>query len=210
MLLKQNNKAHSTQKKGVHPLEKILISTKEKPLPLVTTLSEGPSEGGKKKRKHTLRSPLARTPLGLCWRLESSDSPVRVRLCACGVGVSVRARGLCDISRLPIWLGEWTPSNYSFSYCLINLPVSLLHPLNTHPYLFSSFSANEPGKEKNKTIEWQDNTNQSRFLKSPSNSPVLMHSEGNYETDFLKEKSLIFFDQMRKKFTYSLFRLDRW
>lgn len=79
---------------------------------------------------------------------------------------------------------------------------------STHT-LFSSFSANEPGKEKNKTIEWQDNTNQSRFLKSPSNSPVLMHSEGNYETDFLKEKSLIFFDQVRKKFTYSLFRLDR-
>lgn len=36
-----------------------------------------------------------------------------------------------------------------------------------------------------------------------------MHSEGNYETEFLKEKSLIFFDQVRKKFTYSLFRLDR-
>lgn len=56
-----------------------------------------------------------------------------------GGGVSVRARGLCDISRLPIWLGEWTPSNYSCSYCLINLPVSLLHPLNTlsffHPLL---------------------------------------------------------------------------
>lgn len=46
-------------------------------------------------------------------------------------GLSVRARGLCDISRLPIWLGEWTPSNYSCSYCLINLPVSLLHPQHT-------------------------------------------------------------------------------
>lgn len=73
-----------------------------------------------------------------------------------------------------------------------------------HPFLQMS-----QAKQKKKTIEWQDNTNQSRFLKSPSNSPVLMHSEGNYETDFLKERSLGFFDQVRKKFTYSLFRLDR-
>lgn len=44
------------------------------------------------------------------------------------VGGWWRGCGLCDISRLPIWLGEWTPSNYSCSYCLINLFVSLPHP----------------------------------------------------------------------------------
>lgn len=65
---------------------------------------------------------LAHTPLYIDWRLEWSVSPFQVG----GGGISVRARGLCDISRLPIWLGEWTPSNYSCSYCLINLPVSLL------------------------------------------------------------------------------------
>lgn len=65
---------------------------------------------------------LAHTPLYIDWRLEGSVSPFQVG----GGGISVRARGLCDISRLPIWLGEWTPSNYSCSYCLINLPVSLL------------------------------------------------------------------------------------
>lgn len=73
-----------------------------------------------------------------------------------GSGVSVRARGLCDISRLPIWLGEWTPSNYSCSYCLINLPVSLLHPpVPLTLYLFS-FSSAKGGGEKRKKTEWQD------------------------------------------------------
>lgn len=40
-------------------------------------------------------------------------------------GAPVRARGLCDISRLPIRRGEWTQSNYCCSYCLINLSLSL-------------------------------------------------------------------------------------
>lgn len=81
---------------------------------------------------------LAHTPLYIDRRLEWSVSPFQVG----GGGISVRARGLCDISRLPIWLVEWTPSNYSCSYCLINLPVSLLDdppPLPPPPHTIFFF-----------------------------------------------------------------------
>lgn len=37
----------------------------------------------------------------------------------------VRARGLGDISRLPIRRGQWTQSNYCCSHSLINLSLSL-------------------------------------------------------------------------------------
>lgn len=78
---------------------------------------------------HTIRS---RPKVGvLCLSILSGGGGVS----GGGSGVSVRARGLCDISRLPIWLGEWTRSNYSCSYCLINLPVSLLHPHTPTLYL---------------------------------------------------------------------------
>lgn len=77
-----------------------------------------------------------------------------------GSGVSVRARGLCDISRLPIWLGEWTRSNYSCSYCLINLPVSLLHPTPSHYIFFHSLLQKEVDKSVCVRVcvswEWQD------------------------------------------------------
>lgn len=75
-----------------------------------------------------------------------------------GSGVSVRARGLCDISRLPIWLGEWTRSNYSCSYCLINLPVSLLHPTPSHYIFFHSLLQKEVDKSVCvcESWEWQD------------------------------------------------------
>lgn len=84
-----------------------------------------------------------------------------------GSGVSVRARGLCDISRLPIWLGEWTPSNYSCSYCLINLPVSLLHPPFTPHTIsfFILFCKRRWGKKKKKITEWQDIRKKRQILK---------------------------------------------
>lgn len=83
-----------------------------------------------------------------------------------GSGVSVRARGLCDISRLPIWLGEWTPSNYSCSYCLINLPVSLLHPRPPSHYIFfHSLLQKEVGKKEKKITEWQDISKKRQILK---------------------------------------------
>ncbi len=69
-------------------------------------------------------------------------------------GGAVRARGLCDISRLPIRRREWTQSNYCCSYCLINLSLSLslsLFPLHT-----LSFSLLEQRREKQ--IEWQSTT----------------------------------------------------
>lgn len=65
-----------------------------------------------------------------------------------GSGVFVKARGLCDISRLPIWLGEWTPSNYSCSYCLINLPVSLLQPPPHNSLSFFPFFSVKELEEK--------------------------------------------------------------
>lgn len=88
---------------------------------------------------------LAHTPLGLGRRLGCSALAFWVG--GGGSGVSVRARGLCDISRLPIWLGEWTRSNYSCSYCLINLPVSLLRPHPLTLYLFSFSPAKEGGSK---------------------------------------------------------------
>lgn len=74
-----------------------------------------------------------------------------------GGGGAVRARGLCDISRLPIRRGEWTQSNYYCSYCLINLSLSLslsLSPLS--PLHTLSFSLLEQRREKQ--IEWQSTT----------------------------------------------------
>lgn len=94
-----------------------------------------------------------------------------------GVGVSVRAQGLCDISRLPIWLGEWTPSNYSCSYCLINLPVSLLHPTppppDTHYLFFFHYLLQRSRlKRRKKIIEWQDNhKTATEFLESQWENP---------------------------------------
>lgn len=98
----------------------------------------------------------------ISWATHTIRSLLKVRVlclpslswdvCVCGVGVSVRARGLCDISRLPIWLGEWTPSNYSCSYCLINLPVSLPHPLNTHSIFFHPLLQRSRAKEKNNWV----------------------------------------------------------
>lgn len=128
---------------------------------------------------------LAHTPLGLGWRLGCSASPLWVGWWG-GGGVSVRARGLCDISRLPIWLGEWTPSNYSCSYCLINLPVSLLHPLSpTHALSFFVLFCKGVGERK-KRLSGRPPQKQQRILKSQWDNPAPLHSGCKYKTGSLK------------------------
>lgn len=121
---------------------------------------------------------LAHTPLSLGWRLGCPASPVWDGGWG-GSGVSVRTRGLCDISRLPIWLGEWTPSNYSCSYCLINLPVSPLHPSpQTHALSFSILFCKRAGERK-KTIEWQDTTKHNRD--SWKANEIIQHHSTEYK-----------------------------
>lgn len=132
----------------------------------------------------------AHTPLGLGWRLGCSTSPVWFGGWG-GSGVSVRARGLCDISRLPIWLGEWTPSNYSCSYCLINLPVSLLHatlPTPPHTIFFHSLLQRSRGKRKKKYWVAGHHKTQQRFLKSQRDNPAKLYSNINGLRISLSEK----------------------
>lgn len=130
---------------------------------------------------------LAHTPFYIDWRLEWSVSPFQVG----GGGISVRARGLCDISRLPIWLVEWTPSNYSCSYCLINLPVSLLDdplPLPPPPrtIFFFFFFKSRSAKEHTKT-EWQDARKNNR---DPSKNNWIREHRVPAEKDRLATKIL--------------------
>lgn len=80
--------------------------------------SRGPEMGGMGDALQPPPPPLTTTPAphthtSHAWIGDGED--VRWWWWWWGRGLAVRARGLCDISRLPIRRGEWTQSNYCCS-----------------------------------------------------------------------------------------------
>lgn len=105
------------------------------------------------------------------------------------VVVFVRARGLGDISRLPIRCRQWTRSNYCCSYRLINLSLSRslsLPPPRCSCDLFPSRCSSEGnGREKNGSSDGAPHRKRARGGNETQAEPDRCHTPGlrGYRTE---------------------------